>query len=724
MLESAIKYASLGWRIFPIKEGMKTPATPNGFKDATIDVNKINVWWSTNKYNIAIRTGRESGIFCLDVDCKNNKNGFLWLKHQGEFPNTAIQITPSGGKHYIFKMPDFFIGSSSDKLAEGIDIRAEGGYFVCSPSSCSGNYEWMVGQEPGNIEIPNAPQWLLDKLFELLPIAAIQNPQHTKYDEHVSIKQVMDFYKIVLNEVKPGVFQGAHPIHGSSNGANFKIDTNKNVWSCYRHTKNDGTPVGGGTLQLIAMMERIIDCDQCSKGALRGENFVKVLNVLKNKFKVDKDVVKNDGVNPMYEIAENIKDGDLDRDYVYCIEDNKYYCYENSYWKDIHELEIELNLNIHMPIVKKYTPSMKAQIFHHMRVLLQKRMGVFNSTSLLNFPQGEFDPETKILTPHVKEHYSTIRLPYDYDEHATCPLWVKTLGEILEGNQDKIDMLQEFLGYCLTPRMQLKKALLLLGESDTGKSTILFVFKAMIGRINYSTVPLKNMGHPQYTPMMINKLVNIDTDVDKNAEAYEDNFKKITSYEEIECNQKYIETFSFVPKCRIILAANIFPKITDHSSAFYNRLIIIPCDRIFSKEEQDTELLGKLYEELSGIFNWCVEGYQKLKARKQFKDVDFSREAVEELEDTNNPSNLFFREHVEIAMGEFIEKGDLFNHYKRWSDDNKQYTLTAAHFSVAVYKTFHKQTPKKAQHDGKRIWRNLKYIPFKATQMMDKGWQE
>lgn len=264
----------------------------------------------------------------------------------------------------------------------------------------------------------------------------------------------------------------------------------------------------------------------------------------------------------------------------------------------------------------------------------------------------------------------------------------------------------------------------MLGESDTGKSTVLFVFKAMIGKINYSTVPLKNMGHPQYTPMMINKLVNIDTDVDKNAEAYEDNFKKITSHEEIECNQKYIETFSFVPKCRVILAANIFPRITDHSSAFYNRLIIIPFDRIFEKHEQDTELEGKLKEELPGIFNWCVEGYHRLKARKQFKEVSFSKEAVEELEDANNPSNLFFRDHVEVAVGQEITKGDLFDRYRQWSDDNKQYTLSAAHFSVAVFKQFHKQTPKNCQRDGKRIWRNITYVHVKTKELEDKGYTD
>lgn len=733
MVENAIKYASLGLKVFPIREGLKTPAIAKGFQAASSDRSIISKWWTEEtKLNIAIRTGAESGIFSLDVDTKNGKDGFEWLKAQGDLPNTVEFKTPSGGKQFIFKMPDFFVGSNSGKLAEGVDIRGEGGYFVAPPSylketdtyKFSGPYVFMTEQGFGEIEIAIAPDWLLEKLFELVPIEEPLKSQKTAYDNLIGIKRVMDFYKIDLKEVSSGVFQGSHPVHGSSNGANFKIDTNRDVWSCYRHTKSNGKPVGGGAIQLIAMMERIIDCEKCDKGSLRGENFNKVLDILSSKFGIEKTTNKADRPHPMYEIAEHVKEGELGKDYVYCIEDNKYYCYDENYWKQVHDLEIEADLNSHIHGMTKHTPSMKQQVFHHMRVLLQKRMECFNSTTFINFPEGEFDVETKTLHQHVKEHYSTIRLPYSYDENAQCPLWIKSLNEILEGNQEKIDTLQEFFGYCLTSRMQLKKALLMLGESDTGKSTVLFVFKAMIGKINYSTVPLKNMGHPQYTPMMINKLVNIDTDVDKNAEAYEDNFKKITSHEEIECNQKYIETFSFVPKCRVILAANIFPRITDHSSAFYNRLIIIPFERIFEKHEQDTELELKLKEELPGIFNWCVEGYQRLKNRKQFKEVSFSKEAVQELEDSNNPSNLFFREHVQIVMGESIEKGELFNYYRNWSETNKQYTLSAAHFSVAVYKQFNKQTTKHCFLNSKRIWRNLKYVPFKTSTIEDKGYTD
>ena len=84
-------------------------------------------------------------------------------------------------------------------------------------------------------------------------------------------------------------------------------------------------------------------------------------------------------------------------------------------------------------------------------------------------------------------------------------------------------------------------------------------------------------------------MVNIDPEVNKEAVNYEREFKLLTGgkNERVSCNQKHIPTFEFVPKCKIILSANIFPRITDHSSAFYQRLLLIPCNRRFTEEEKE-----------------------------------------------------------------------------------------------------------------------------------------
>ena len=112
-------------------------------------------------------------------------------------------------------------------------------------------------------------------------------------------------------------------------------------------------------------------------------------------------------------------------------------------------------------------------------------------------------------------------------------------------------------------------------------------------------------------------MVNIDPDVNKNAVDYEREFKIITSgkRERIRCSPKFVPTFEFTPKCKLILAANIFPRITDPSSAFYQRLLVVPCERRFSDSEKDRLLNDKLKMELPGIFNWMIKGLHRLKKR-------------------------------------------------------------------------------------------------------------
>jgi phage/plasmid-associated DNA primase len=228
--------------------------------------------------------------------------------------------------------------------------------------------------------------------------------------------------------------------------------------------------------------------------------------------------------------------------------------------------------------------------------------------------------------------------------------------------------------------------------------------------------------------MMIHKLINFDKDVSRKAQDFEEDFKKIVTGEEVTANDKYMTPFTFKPFCKMVMSANVFPKITDHSSALYNRLILIPCDRVFKPEEQNRDLREELLKELPGVLNWAVEGLQRLTKRGWFEEVHFMREAIEELENENNPVNEFFNEHVEVEKGYEIEKGEMYQKYVNWSDENKQYTLTAARFSTAFYKRFCKNTVKNGQAStgsGKRVWKNIRYVQFKSnTLKTEVHWQD
>lgn len=434
--------------------------------------------------------------------------------------------------------------------------------------------------------------------------------------------------------------------------------------------------------------------------------------------------------DPYFKIAQRIANGEAG-DFVYCLHDGKIYLYEDGYWKAIFPIEFinkiqnKITNNKGNKVITKFTMHAKKQIVENFKVIKYLPLEKFNRMPLINLENYMFDPIGINILKHDKEQYSTMRIDYKYEDKAECSLWLKTLDEIFEGDKNKLSLFQEFVGYCLIPDVKQKKAMLLLGESDSGKSTLLFIIRDLIGDINCSSVPLKFLAHPQYTPLLINKLVNIDADVDKNAQEYEAEFKKITTGEKVSCNQKHVPTFEFVPQCKIIMAANEFPKITDHSSAFYTRLILIPCNRVFTEKEKNRDLTDQLRLELPGILNWAIEGLKRLRARGMFEQHEFMRNAVKELEDENNPVNKFFEENIipDVSADFYIEKGDLYHKYIEWCIRTNTGKLSLARFSSCVFKKYHKWTPKDTNHPEtrKRIWRNLKY---RVETIANIGWQQ
>ena len=107
---------------------------------------------------------------------------------------------------------------------------------------------------------------------------------------------------------------------------------------------------------------------------------------------------------------------------------------------------------------------------------------------------GLIDPVTLAIEPFQKEHYATWRLDLDYDPAATCPLWEELLGdyfdaEAAEEREKRITLLQDFAGTTLIDQLPkaLKRALVLHGASDTGKSILLRVLSAMLADTPIST---------------------------------------------------------------------------------------------------------------------------------------------------------------------------------------------------------------------------------------------
>jgi replicative DNA helicase len=178
MLKNALEYARRGWYVFPCREKPgaafykngekiipkeKTPYTPQGLLNATLEEKQIEAWWhSYPSALIGVNAGK-SGLFVIDID-KKHVNG-LDTFSSWEINDTAglHSFTPSGGIHIVFTGT----GKSSSNGTTGIDTRGEGGYFIAPPSIIlegerTGEYkafdDWS--RTPGVI-----PDGLMSKLF-------------------------------------------------------------------------------------------------------------------------------------------------------------------------------------------------------------------------------------------------------------------------------------------------------------------------------------------------------------------------------------------------------------------------------------------------------------------------------------------------------------------------------------------------------------------------------
>lgn len=91
-------------------------------------------------------------------------------------------------------------------------------------------------------------------------------------------KKLVDLIDTTSFKKNGNKLQGSHPIHGSTTGSNFCMDTTRDIWFCFRHAN------GGGILQYIAMKEGLIGCGDMQD--LKGNLFKEVIKLAEEKYGV------------------------------------------------------------------------------------------------------------------------------------------------------------------------------------------------------------------------------------------------------------------------------------------------------------------------------------------------------------------------------------------------------------------------------------------------------
>ena len=181
MRDKAVALAKMGFRIFPVKQGTKAPAQPpnkprppKGRYHQHIpsrDPAEVAAMWTGLRgaslpFDIGINT---EGLLVLDIDDRDGRTGtesFAKLAAQhGLDLDTVVASTPSGGRHYFYKLPTDIdpatVGFGSDKLGSGIDHRSYNSLVVAAGTKrANGEYRWV--RSPTELDMKEAPRSLVE----------------------------------------------------------------------------------------------------------------------------------------------------------------------------------------------------------------------------------------------------------------------------------------------------------------------------------------------------------------------------------------------------------------------------------------------------------------------------------------------------------------------------------------------------------------------------------
>jgi putative DNA primase/helicase len=268
---------------------------------------------------------------------------------------------------------------------------------------------------------------------------------------------------------------------------------------------------------------------------------------------------------------------------------------------------------------------------------------------LINLQNGTFEitPQGTRLKKFDRSDFITYQLPFEHDPNAKAPLFTEYLNRVLP-DMERQKVLAEYLGYIFIKHgssLKLEAALILYGTGANGKSVFYEVTNALLGARNVSSYSLQeltdNSGY--YRAMIANKLVNYASEINGKLEA--DKFKKMVSGEVIPARLPYGKPMELTNYAKFIFNCNELPKDVEHTAAYFRRWLIIPFDVTIPKEEQDNELHTKVIKsELSGVFNWVLEGLNRLLEQRKFSECKAAQQAVEEYKIESNSVMMFLNE--------------------------------------------------------------------------------
>lgn len=309
------------------------------------------------------------------------------------------------------------------------------------------------------------------------------------------------------------------------------------------------------------------------------------------------------------------------------------------------------------------------------------------------FRNGIYDVVTDTMQDFSPSIVITNKIPWDYNPQAFNELTEQTLNKLACDDPTIRALLEECIGYCFYRRSELGKAFILTGEKNNGKSTFLDLVKAVVGEDNISALDLKELGDRFTTSMMFGKLANIGDDIgdDFMQGTQVAMFKKIVTGNRIKAERKGQDPFEFNPYIKLLFSANDIPRMKDKTGAVLRRLVIIPFNAQFSKEDPDYDpfIKYKLIEpdSIEYLIKLGIMGLHRVLENQDFTRSDRVDRQLEEYEEENNPIVAFLHD-LEHGENDIINEttADVYTKYKIFCNAANMQPMSKVVFSKQINK--------------------------------------
>jgi putative DNA primase/helicase len=362
-----------------------------------------------------------------------------------------------------------------------------------------------------------------------------------------------------------------------------------------------------------------------------------------------------------------------------CKKNGFIYLYNGSYWSEINQESFQyflgsVSLKMGVEKFKAKIHTFKDELFKQFMADAYLRTPQTNGKNvLINLENGTFEitPTKRTLKVFDRNDFLTHQLPFEYNPDASAPLFKKYLDEVLP-DVDKQKVLAEYCGYIFVKPsvLKLEKALIMFGTGANGKSVFFEILNALLGSENFSSYSLEKLTtEDKYRIRIANKLVNYASEMSSKLDV--DTFKQMVSGEPIEARSLYKDPIIMTDYAKFIFNSNELPKDVEHTNAFFRRFLILGFDVTIPEDQQDKELSNKIIQgELSGVFNWILQGLDRLLKQKKFSKCAAVENARSDYEKQSDSVKMFIDDFEYKTSTDYTPVSELYNQYKSYCIDD------------------------------------------------------